>query len=96
MLPTLLMAAAALLISLTVFGLEPAIQLTRARDVSGELAETAGGLGAPKAKRQRVLLRWQVAVSTGFFILASLFVRFASSKSVTTPASRSTASPSRR
>ena len=76
-LPTLLMAAAALLISLTVFGLEPAIQLTRGRDVSGELAETAGGLGAPKATRQRLLLRWQVAISTGFFILASLFVRFA-------------------
>jgi predicted permease len=75
--PALLMASAALLVSLVVFGLEPAIQLTRTRDVRGLLAESAGGVGAPKAKRQRMLLRWQVAISTGFFILASVSVRYA-------------------
>jgi putative ABC transport system permease protein len=73
---TLVMAVAALLVSLIVFGLEPAIQLTRATDLRGELAEGTGSGGVPKAKRQKMLLRWQVAISTAFFILASMTVRF--------------------
>jgi putative ABC transport system permease protein len=75
-LPALLVAGAALLVSLTVFGLEPAIQLTGARDIRGCLGENAGVVGIPNAKRQRMLVRWQVAISTGFFILASLSVRY--------------------
>jgi predicted permease len=74
--PMLVMAASALLMSLVVFGLEPAIQLTKTPDVRGHLAEGAGSVGVPNAKRQRTLLRWQVAISTGFFILATLSVRF--------------------
>jgi predicted permease len=72
----LIMAAGALVTSLLVFGLEPAIQLTRTGDVRDEISHGSGIVGAPRASRQRMLLRWQVAVSTGFFILASLAVRF--------------------
>jgi putative ABC transport system permease protein len=72
----LFMAGGALLVSVVVFGLEPAIQLTRSRTVSRDLADGAGGLGSGRAKRQRLLLRWQVAISTGFFILASLSIRY--------------------
>jgi predicted permease len=74
--PTLVLAAVALLLSLLVFGLEPAVQLTRSKDVRGELAASAGSVGPPSVKRQRMLLRWQVAVSTGFFIIASMCVRY--------------------
>jgi putative ABC transport system permease protein len=59
-----------------VFGLEPALQLTRSRDLRGELAAGVGVLGAPKTRRQRTLLRWQVAISAGFFIVATMFVKY--------------------
>jgi putative ABC transport system permease protein len=68
-------ATGSLLVSLVVFGLEPALQLTRSRDLRGELAAGVGVLGAPKTRRQRTLLRWQVAISAGFFVLATLFVK---------------------
>ncbi|MEO6235403.1 MAG: ABC transporter permease [Vicinamibacterales bacterium] len=67
-------ATGSLLVSLVVFGLEPALQLTRSRDLRGELA--AGVLGAPKTRRQRTLLRWQVAISAGFFIVATMFMKY--------------------
>jgi ABC-type antimicrobial peptide transport system permease subunit len=63
-------------VALLVFGLEPAFQLTRDRDLRPEMGTTSGTVGAPKAKRQRSLVRWQVAISTGFFILAALCVRY--------------------
>ncbi|HEY0872808.1 MAG TPA: ABC transporter permease [Vicinamibacterales bacterium] len=69
-------AAAALLVALLVFGLEPALSLTRKADVRQELASAAGSVGVPKVTRQRALLRWQVAVSSGFFIIAALTVRY--------------------
>jgi predicted permease len=69
-------AAGSLLVSLIVFGLEPALQLTRSRDLRGELAAGVGVLGAPKTRRQRTLLRWQVAISAGFFIVATMFVKY--------------------
>ena len=59
--PALATGAGALLISLVVFGLEPALQLARSRDIRGGLASGAGGVGAPRASRHRALLRWQVA-----------------------------------
>ena len=67
---TLLTATVVLLVSLVVFGLEPAIQLTWTSDVRGRLAATAGGVGMPNDRRHRLLVRWQVAVSAAFFILA--------------------------
>jgi len=69
----LVAAAAAVALSLVVFGLEPAMQLTRARDIHGQLA---GSGGLPKTRRQRLLLRWQVAISTGFFIIATMCVKY--------------------
>ena len=69
-------AAGSLLVSLVVFGLEPALQLTRSRDLRGELAAGVSVLGAPKTRRQRTLLRWQVAISAGFFIVATMFVKY--------------------
>jgi macrolide transport system ATP-binding/permease protein len=67
-------AAGALLLALTVFGVEPALALTRRKAIRGDLTSAASA-GAPSTRRQRVLLRAQVAVSAGLFIIASLFVR---------------------
>ena len=67
-------AAASLLMSLVVFGLEPAWQLTRSVDIRGALA--TGGAGRSRTRRQRVLLRWQVAIAAGFFIIATMFVKY--------------------
>jgi putative ABC transport system permease protein len=72
----LLLAGSAVLLSLLVFGLEPALALTRSRDVKSQLAEGSGSVGVPKARRQRALLRWQVAISAGFFIIATMCVRY--------------------
>jgi putative ABC transport system permease protein len=69
-------AATALLLSLIVFGLEPALQLTRRGDVREGLAPGTGNVAPSQAKRQRALLRWQVAVSAGFFIISSLSIRY--------------------
>ena len=68
-------AVSSLLVALVVFGLEPAIQLTRTIDVRGALA--AGSTpGPPRRRRQRALLRWQVAIAAGFFIIATMFVKY--------------------
>ena len=72
----LVIALGALGLSLVVFGLEPAFQLTRERALRDGLAVSSGNVGVPKAKRQRSLVRWQVAISTGFFILAALSVKY--------------------
>jgi putative ABC transport system permease protein len=71
----LTLAASSLALALLVFGLEPAIQLTRSLDVRGVLAEGAAGVTTARAGRQRMLLRWQVAISASFFIVATMFVR---------------------
>ncbi|MDQ3350332.1 MAG: ABC transporter permease, partial [Acidobacteriota bacterium] len=65
-------AGVALLLSLVVFGLEPALRLTRDRALRPDLGSAAGSVGVPQAKRHRRLIRGQVAISTGFFILATL------------------------
>jgi hypothetical protein len=67
-------AVSSLLVALVVFGLEPAIQLTRTIDVRGALA--AGSTPPPRRRRQRALLRWQVAIAAGFFIIATMFVKY--------------------
>lgn len=72
----LAVVSVALLLSLLVFGLEPALHLTRADELRGGLSESAGAIGVPRATRQRTLVRWQVAISTGFFIIAALAVRY--------------------
>ena len=70
-------AAGALLLSLFVFGLEPALQLTRDAEIRGELAAGGGSVGPPRTRRQRALVRWQIAISTGFFIIAAMCVKYA-------------------
>lgn len=73
-LPALLVASGALLLSVLVFGLEPAMQLTR-KTVAADLAGGAGMVGVPRSRRQRMLIRWQVAISTCFFLIAAILAR---------------------
>jgi putative ABC transport system permease protein len=70
----------ALLLALTVFGLEPALRLTAKRDVREVLAAGGGSVGTPTTKRQHRLLRWQVAISAGFFIIASMSAPYLASE----------------
>lgn len=72
----LLVAGTAVMLSLVVFGLEPALTLTRSKDVKADLGHGTGTVGVPRAQRQRALLRWQVAISTGFFIIATMCVKY--------------------
>ncbi len=69
----LLFAAGALVLSILVFGLEPALQLTRsAADIdSGHRAAAAG----TRTGRHRALLRWQVAISVSLLLVAALLGR---------------------
>lgn len=69
-------AGGAMLLSLVVFGLEPALRLTRNRQLRPDLASAAGAAGIPQGKRQRRLVRWQVAICTSFFILATLSEKY--------------------
>ena len=67
-------AIVALLLSLGVFGLEPAVQLARTLDIRSALAAGATGI-RPRVRRQRMVIRWQVAIAAGFFIVATMFIR---------------------
>lgn len=67
-------ALISMLLALTVFGLEPAIQLARSVDIRTALATGATGV-RPRVRRQRMVIRWQVAIAAGFFIVATMFIR---------------------
>jgi predicted permease len=67
-------AAVSTLLALLVFGLEPAIHLARTVDIRSALAAGATGI-RPRVGRQRMVIRWQVAIAAGFFILATMFIR---------------------
>ena len=67
----LLVTAGALLVSLLGFGLAPAIQLTR-KPVSVELASEAGTGDRRRMLRHRQLIRWQVAITSCFFVIVSM------------------------
>jgi predicted permease len=67
-------ALTSMLLALAVFGLEPAIQLARTVDIRTALATGATGV-RPRVKRQRMIIRWQVAIAAGFFIVATMFIR---------------------
>src|SRR5262249_15254952 len=43
--------------------------------VRGALAAGSSG-GPPRRRRQRILLRWQIAIAAGFFIIATMFVKY--------------------
>jgi predicted permease len=71
-LAALAVASLAALLSLLVFGFEPAMQLTR----SNVIADFSGGaVGLPRSRRQRAFIRWQVAVSVVFFLAAAILVK---------------------
>jgi predicted permease len=72
--PAISVAVSSMLLALAVFGLEPAIQLARRVDLRTALATGASGV-RPRLKRQRMVIRWQVAIAAGFFIVATMFVR---------------------
>jgi len=73
-------AVVGLLLALGVFGLEPAVQLARALDIRTALAAGATGI-RPRVARQRMVIRWQVAIAAGFFIVATMFIRATISQS---------------
>lgn len=64
-------AAAALLVSLLVFGLEPALLLTRAGKHSDPEHRPANP--TTRMSRHRALLRWQVGISVALFLVAGVF-----------------------
>ena len=70
----LAVAMASSLLALLVFGLEPAIQLARTLDIRTALAAGATAI-RPRTGRQRMVIRWQVAIAAGFFIVATMFIR---------------------
>jgi len=70
----LFVAGVSLLLSMVVFGLEPAVHLARTLDIRSALASGASGI-RPRVGRQRVIIRWQVAIAAGFFIVATMFIR---------------------
>ncbi len=72
--PALAVSVAALAISMLVFGLEPAFALTRERAVAS-LADGVSTFGAGRNTRQRAFIRWQVAISVCFFLIAATIVR---------------------
>ena len=67
----LLAAISAVVISLAVFGIGPALSLTS----SSTRGVLAGSVGARRRRSQRRLIRWQVAIAAGFFIIATLFMK---------------------
>ncbi|MEY4094672.1 MAG: hypothetical protein RLZZ53_1871 [Acidobacteriota bacterium] len=73
-------AFVSMLLALAVFGLEPAITTARALDIRGALAAGANGV-RPKIRRQQMVIRWQVAIAAGFFIVATMFIRSTLSQS---------------
>ena len=71
--PALAVTALALGVSMLVFGLEPALQLTRG-NVTADLAGGPAAVGVPRSRRQQAFIRWQVAVSAAFFLAAAVLV----------------------
>lgn len=69
----LVMAAAFLLASVIVFGLGPALRLTRG-DVRPVLGPSVGVSGVPSRRLWRST-RWQVATTTTLFLVAAIMVR---------------------
>ncbi len=69
-------AAASLLASLTIFGLAPAIQVTRA-PLRPQLATDGGATGQLRWRARRRLISLQVAISLGFALMAIFAVRVA-------------------
>ena len=70
---TLVLAAVAMMASLIVFGLAPAIQLTRVQ-VRPALAAEGGSTGHLRWRTRRTLIAVQVMISLSFFLMAAFAV----------------------
>ena len=73
---TWLLAAVSLVGSLMVFGIAPAVQLTRT-DLRTALGTEAGSTGELKWRTKRILISVQVMISLAFFLIAAFAVRIA-------------------
>ena len=71
---TLVITAASLLGALLVFGLGPALQLTRV-SVRSALATDGGSSGQPRWSTRRGLISLQVAISLAFFLISAFTIR---------------------
>lgn len=72
--PAMIVSMSTLAISMIVFGLEPAFALTR-RQTAATLAEGISTSGAGRSSRQRGFIRWQVAISVCFFLIAATITK---------------------
>lgn len=79
---TLTWAGVSLLASLLVFGLGPAIQLTRVQ-LRARLASDSGGTGQMRWRTRRTLIAVQVMISLSFFLIAAFAVRSISAEEAT-------------
>jgi putative ABC transport system permease protein len=82
--PALAVSALTLAVSMLVFGLEPALALTGRRAMAS-LADGVSTFGAGRKTRQRAFIRWQVAISVGFFLIAAAIVRGIATQAVHDP-----------
>ncbi len=73
-LPALIVAAVSLLLALVVFGVAPALSLTR-QEVRPFITGDAGGLGLRWWRAQKRSISWQVTMSLGLFLIAVLCIR---------------------
>jgi predicted permease len=80
-LPTAALASAALLLSMIVFGLEPAFALTR-RGSQLTLASETSAPDTARPRRQRAFVRWQVAISACFFLIGAILVKALAAEAV--------------
>ena len=62
-------------ISMIVFGLEPAFALTRRRAARARLPKACRPSAPAEIRRQRAFIRWQVAISVCFFLMAATLTR---------------------
>jgi putative ABC transport system permease protein len=76
-LPTLTLAALSVLASLVVFGLAPALQLTRAQ-LRPALSGEGGSTSHVQWRTRRTLIAVQVMISLSFFLIAAFAVRMVS------------------
>jgi putative ABC transport system permease protein len=73
---TWVLAGLSLLGSLVVFGIAPAVQLTRSQ-LRSALGSEAGSTGELRWRTKRVLISLQVMISLAFFLIAAFAVRIA-------------------
>lgn len=71
---SLVLAVAALALSLVVFGLAPALQLTRS-SVRGDLAQSAASVVPATTPARRRSVRWQVTIAVSFFLVSTMALR---------------------